>query len=103
MSFKGRAMEVLELMRAMEPGTVFHGPELMQATGFSRALVVGSLTWLEDVGAVTLAPALDYRGRRCWTVVNDEPDVTGLTDTEPGDEGLSDDSARLLGEMTFTE
>jgi hypothetical protein len=99
-------MEVLELMRAMEPGTVFHGPELMQATGFSRALVVGSLTWLEDVGAVILAPALDYRGRHCWTVVADEErDEASLPNSIPAEllEGLEDDSDRLLAELSFTE
>ncbi len=79
MSFKTRSMEILELMRAMEPGTAFHGPELMLATGFSRALVTGSLVWLEDAGAVKLH--IDVHGRSCWSVVADELDDTGLTPT----------------------
>jgi hypothetical protein len=99
MSFKKRGLELLELMRTADSGTVFHGIELMRATGFSRALIVGSLTWLEDCQAVELH--IDPRGRHCWTLADEEPDRDNLPDPEPVVEsyvGL-DDSAEVLDSL----
>jgi hypothetical protein len=96
MSFRKRGLEILEVMRSMEDGAIVHAVELQRRTGFSRALIVGSLTWLEDCAAVKLH--LDERGRHCWTVNAEEPEEDSLVDPEPADlfESLAD-SGDLAG------
>jgi hypothetical protein len=78
MSFRKRAGELLEVIRSIDTDDGVSVIDLMKATGYRRALVIGSLVWLEDCSAISMS--LD-EGRKRWMAL---PEAEEVNSPDPG-------------------